>query len=379
MRERLVCLRVETVAHVTGIKLGRLRAIEDGADPTVLELERLAEIYGVDVETLWEMPISLSPGDGVTVLTSVEEFRDVDDVTRVRILRAATAARDLVTLRRRSGDPLPPLPTLPTPNPQDSPYRQGASLAVALRMHLGLGVHPIASLRDLVAERLPGVAVIGCDLGARGPAGLGFADTHRGPAVVLNTRGKNENPAVRRFSLAHELCHLLSDWDRAEPLVSISGYLTDQGLDRERRANGFAARFLCPETVVHRLRHVRDEDAARVLIDEYGMHYGAARLYLRNEANVHLPEQPPTALRPFIEPDAGMSQREAMRGVEGFPLAEVPMERRGVVGETVMRAWSRGLIPRDAAARFLGVTPVAEIERVADFFDTDIPEAAVAS
>ncbi|MBK6533137.1 MAG: ImmA/IrrE family metallo-endopeptidase [Deltaproteobacteria bacterium] len=194
----------------------------------------------------------------------------------------------------------------------------------------------------------------------RGPAGLGFADTHRGPAVVLNTRGKNENPAVRRFSLAHELC-LLSDWDRAEPLVSISGYLTDQGLDRERRANGFAARFLCPETVVHRLRHVRDEDAARVLIDEYGMHYGAARLYLRNEANVHLPEQPPTALRPFIEPDAGMSQREAMRGVEGFPLAEVPMERRGVVGETVMRAWSRGLIPR-TAARFLGVTPVAEIE-----------------
>ena len=37
MRESLFCVRVETVAHVTGIKLGRLHAIEDGADPTVLE------------------------------------------------------------------------------------------------------------------------------------------------------------------------------------------------------------------------------------------------------------------------------------------------------------------------------------------------------
>ncbi|MBK6533136.1 MAG: helix-turn-helix transcriptional regulator [Deltaproteobacteria bacterium] len=129
-------MRVETVAHVTGIKLGRLRAIEDGADPTVLELEQLAETYGVDVETLWEMPISLSPGDGVTVLTSVDEFRDVDDVTRVRILRAATAARDLVTLRRRSGDPLP-APNLADAEPPGQPVSSGRWPRGRLRVHLG--------------------------------------------------------------------------------------------------------------------------------------------------------------------------------------------------------------------------------------------------
>lgn len=374
LRERLVNLRPATVAGFAGITQARLHEIEAGSDPSVFEIERLATVYGVDADALWDEPIHIASADAFGVLTSLDEFREVSDMTRAKILRAASAARDLITLRRLLGDTFDPLPKLPSHDPTLKPYQQGADLAHAFRVALGLGAGPILSLRDLVATRLPALAVINADLGRDGPAGLGFADDIRGPAVVMNLRGKNENAAVRRFSLAHELCHLLVDWNRAAPLASISGYLSDTALEREQRANGFATRLLCPETVVQRLRMRQDEDAARVLVEEYKLHYQAARLCLLKEAQIHLPKEPPAAVRPFLGSDASLERDETPRAVVDFPLGEVPFERRGVLAEAALRAWARGLIPRDACARFLGVTPGSEIERVADFFGEDLPQ-----
>lgn len=373
LRERLMGFRLDTVATLTGIAPTRLEAIEGGEAASVLELELLADAYGVDSDLLWDDPIVVPAGHGAYALASLEEFRELGDMTRARVVRAANAARVLVFLRRRLHiDPLA-LPRLPTSDPRDEPYRQGAILAQALRTQLGLGVGAIASLRDLVATKLSGVAVLGADLGRLGPAGLGFADASRGPTVVLNLRGKNENAAVRRFSLAHELCHLFADWNHVEPLVSISGYMSETGLAREQRANGFAVRFLCPESVIHRLRAIREDDAVRFLMDEYKLPYRAARLYLRNEAGIHLPEVGPGAL-----PDPSLEALETLPAVHDFPLPEVPFERRGPLAEFAVRAWCRGVIPRDACARYLGVTPGAAIERVADFFDEDPSDEALA-
>ena len=369
LREQLLGLRVETVVEATGIAADRLRAVEAGASPSVLELELLGDVYGVDADALYDHPIVLPQGSGIGALASLDEFQDVGQLTRVRIVRAANAARDLVALRRLVGDETAALPRLSAPDPKQSPYEQGAILAHELRKLLDLGVGPIASMRDLVSELLPGVAVLHADLGHMGPAGLAFADGTRGPAVVLNLRGKNENAAVRRFSLAHELCHLLVDWNDVEPLASISGYLSDTGLEREQRANGFAVRFLCPETVIHRLRQVHEDEALRVVIDEYKLHYQAARLYLRNEANLHLPERRPSHL-----PDPSLEAVETPRALADFPLLEVPPERRGVLAETAVRAWSLGKLSRDGFAEQLRITPVAELERVADYFGIDVPE-----
>jgi hypothetical protein len=61
------------------------------------------------------MPIVLNPGDGVNALASLDEFRDIDDLGRARILRASAAARELVTLRRRLGEAAPELLQLPAP------------------------------------------------------------------------------------------------------------------------------------------------------------------------------------------------------------------------------------------------------------------------
>jgi Zn-dependent peptidase ImmA (M78 family)/transcriptional regulator with XRE-family HTH domain len=374
LRERLLGVRLEAAAAAS-IDVARLTRIEAGEEPSVLELERLADTYGLDADLLFDETIVLRHGDAVAALASQAEFRDLGHVIRLRVVQAANAARDVVQLRKRLGEPATALPRLTPPNPQSTPYRQGADLAHELRRLLGLGVEPIPSMRDLLAEKLPALAVLAADLGGGNLAGLAFADATRGPAIALNVRGRNENVGVRRFSLAHELCHLLADWDRTEPLASISGFLKPDALEREQRANGFAARFLCPESVVHRLRDARDEDALRILMDEYGLHYGAARLYLFNEANIHLPEQAPNHL-----PDPALEQREQLRAVDDFPLAAVALERRGILAELAARAWSRGLMHRDVFAGYLGVTAGAALERVAGYFDLDPPlEDALAS
>jgi Zn-dependent peptidase ImmA (M78 family) len=386
LRERLLGYRFESVVRLTGLDRDRLRAIEEqGAAPTVFETEVFARVYGVDADLLADEPIRLAPGDAVQLLASLDEFRVVDDMTRARIVAAANAARDLVRLRRMesSDDPrtrlLREMPRPPRPKRSLPPYRQGAQLAVSLRAKLGLGTRAIASLRDLVAQAFPSLGLLYADFGPDGPAGVSFVDQLRGPAVVLNLRGKNANPCVRRFSLAHEICHLLVDWTGQESLAVVSGYLTDSGLEREQRANAFAIRLLCPETA---LRHLSPRGApvaaARKLLSEYGLSYAAARLHLRNQGGGELPAAPPPELV-GIGTEPVWVQAEEPLGVGSFPLPAVPPERRTAVAQTAARLYSSGQIGRDQFAEEMGVTPMEDVERVLDFLALDAPQESPAS
>jgi Zn-dependent peptidase ImmA (M78 family) len=371
IRTRLVKLSVATAAQEAGLSVERLRAIEHGSAASVLEIERLGAVYGVDPDALWDDTVTIADDDGVVVLTRLDEFAEVSEHTRVRILRAANAARDLLSVRSLLDDNMTPARLSA---PADVPYAEGAEIAKQLRRQLGLGVGPIHSVRDLVATSFPWIGLMYARLGSvNTPAGLSFVDSTRGPAIVLNLDGKNANPLVRRVSLAHELCHMLVDAHQGSSLAMISGFLSDTGLAREQRANGFAVRLLCPETVVQRLSQVREEDAARVLIEEYGMPYAAARLYLHNEAKTYLPANPPEALGPSLEPRAEVLDAEAPRGTADFPLTEVPVERRGVLAHAASRAYAAGLLARDAYARMLGVTPAASVESVLGYFELDVP------
>lgn len=377
VREKLLGYRFDTVVRLAPIAPERLEAIERGEAPTFLEVERLARLYGLDAETLCQEPVKLSSGDGVAALTSLEEFREVDDLTRSRIVAAASAAKDLINLYRIAGTEnvraefLRERPRLSARDHRDQPHRQGAALARQLRKHLKLGTKPIPSLRDLMAAAFPALTVLRADLGRDGPAGLGFVDALRGPVIVLNTRGKNENPCVRRFSLAHELCHLLVDWNGREPLASISGYFNERDLERERRANAFAVRFLCPPQIVEQLDEDNEQKLQEVLA-RYGLPYAAWRLYLRNERGIELPKRPPASMLPLR--DASWADAEAPLEIESFPLQEVPTERRTRIAELAARLHSEGKIGRDELAEMLGVTPAAEVERVLDYFAFDLPD-----
>jgi len=76
------------------------------------------------------------------------------------------------------------------------------------------------------------------------------------PVVAFNRSSKhNESDPGLRFTLAHELCHLLFDEEEGVPLAVASGPWAPASI--EKRANAFAAMFLMPE------------NACRTLLDRY--------------------------------------------------------------------------------------------------------------
>jgi Zn-dependent peptidase ImmA (M78 family)/transcriptional regulator with XRE-family HTH domain len=385
IREKLLGYTREAAARMSHISVERLTRIEDKGDaPTVFEADALSRIYGIDADRLADDPIQLAKGDGVVTLASLDEFRALDDVTRMRSVAAANAARDLASLRHLETNEdgrdrfRRETPGLDAPK-KLLPYQQGAKCAAELRNKLKLGNAPISSMRDFVAERFPSISVLYAELGGAGPAGLTFLDHLRGPTIVLNLEGKNKNPCVRRFSLAHELCHLFLDWNRLEPVATISGYLNENQLEVEQRANAFAVRLICPQKVIQGLvakdATLSDPETARVLAS-YGLPYGAIRLYLRNEGQVELPENPGPAFT-ILGTEARWVAHEEPTGIEGFPLDEVKPERRTEVARVAARLYSVGRIRRDQFADALGITPAADLESVLDFFTLNVPSEDV--
>lgn len=373
VRERFLGYRPDTVARIAGISIERLEQIEtDQAPATVFELEELCRIYGIDYELLLDRPIRLGPNDVVGAFASLDEFHEIGDLQRFRIIETANAAKELRSLETLLD--LPPAADVRRIafSKESPPYRQGAQVAAKLREHLGLPAGPIPSIRDFVRESFPQVRVFYAELGRDDPAGVSFADEHTGPVVVLNLIGKNKNPAVRRFSLAHELGHLLMDHPRGKPVAILSGYQTESGLAIERRANAFAIRLLCPPGQLASLAE-EGVEAAKTLMQDYGMHYAAARLYLRNERKGLLPEQMPQSLvGSWI--DQRWEAAERPDGLFDFPIERVPPERRTYLAAVASQAYSRGKISRNQFADLLRVPPTEEVEQILDFFVLAPPE-----
>lgn len=71
-----------------------------------------------------------------------------------------------------------------------------------------------------------------------------FGPTQR-PSIFFNGRTRwVQNPGARRFTLAHELCHLLLDREHGDELAIATGPWAPLAV--EQRANAFAAAFLMP-------------------------------------------------------------------------------------------------------------------------------------
>lgn len=370
-RERHVRFPIEFVARKTGLDVARLHAIEKGDAASVYELDRLAALYGIDdADQLAEEPIRLSEGDSLTVLALHTEFQETSNESRAAILRAGQAARDVVALRQLvEASVARPALRPPVPRKGATAFDVGKERAKYLREKLEFGTQPIASMRDLVRDHFPGFVVLYAHL-AEDVSGLAFGDSTRGPTIVLNLDGKNTNPLVRRFSLAHELAHLLFDWNRQAAFGQLSGFKEPLSLETEQRANAFAMRFLCPEGSLKVL--AKQPDPTLVLAAKWGVHFEAARLYLSKAAMLEVPSDPSAAV---LNAHARRSWLEAEDPeLTGFPLDQTPPERRSIVAQLAAKAYSRGSISRDRFARYLGTTPAADVEMVLDFYSLDRPE-----
>lgn len=134
----------------------------------------------------------------------------------------------------------------PPLDPGLTPYEQAYALADWLRSTLDLSPgEPVFPERLLSTWGIP---VEEIDIAAPIDAAAVWGH-RRGPCILLNrsdySRAASENGY--RTTLAHEICHLLVDRQRALPVVEVlGGQLSSRA---EQRANAFAAELLLPRAV----------------------------------------------------------------------------------------------------------------------------------
>ncbi len=289
LSQRELAARIAGANRVDGMDPSALSRIESGRRRVAShELAELADVLGATVDDLLgtrERSAALTLAARVTQV-SPADYRSVADRAR-QILEAD----DLLSRVAPPGAPLsmPAIPHQDVPTTKDG----GRELAERTRESLGLGDGPIGDLTALIEEHL-GAHVLVEPL----PAGVhGFcavspsADGHPAAAVII-VNG-DDISGRRRFTLAHELCHLLT----GDPVdVEVLSGQTEKA-PAEHRADAFAAHFLAPDEGVRRavgdLRF--DEGLVRRLSRLFGMSHqamtrrleevGLVRFLSRDEAN----------------------------------------------------------------------------------------------
>lgn len=147
------------------------------------------------------------------------------------------------------------------------PYAHGYELAYQAREALGIG-HQVAFVDvEAFLEEL-GVAIHDIALETNSVRGVAIAGIAFGPAILVNENSTfNADKRGRRFTLAHEFCHILYDRANARRLSHISGPWAAARI--EKRANAFAAMFLAtphaleralgPGEIRHQFKHLSEK------------------------------------------------------------------------------------------------------------------------
>lgn len=126
-------------------------------------------------------------------------------------------------------------------------YEQGNRLADLVLSELEVDEERPVDVRSIIDHL--GIRISEIELSDRGIRGISLAGSGHRPACFINNQyhfGRTEQ--IKRFTLAHELCHLLFDRWRARQLAVASGPWAPVNI--ERRANAFAAAFLMPRPLL---------------------------------------------------------------------------------------------------------------------------------
>jgi Zn-dependent peptidase ImmA (M78 family)/transcriptional regulator with XRE-family HTH domain len=239
-RER-VGLTQEEVARELGISRTAVALFEAGKRKVSgLELARLAFLYGRTPGDFFAQDLT---GDGVAVLLRALPATETAEDIRDGIRRGMALAREVLNLEEllevERAPTACPCYKVPVPRSSSEALEQGNLLAHQERRRLDLGSAPVPDIGEVLERQ----RVVVLEL--RLPDSLsGFTvrfEGERGVAVAVNLAHSAER---RRFSLAHEYCHVLADHD----LPGVVSREEEEERDlREVRANAFAAAFLMPE------------------------------------------------------------------------------------------------------------------------------------
>ena len=133
-------------------------------------------------------------------------------------------------------------------HPLGVPYRDGHRFADELLEDIAPPDSDFIDVRAM-CSRL-GIDLQETDLETDSIRGVAIAGDGFSPLIVVNlTHYFNQNESGKRFTIAHELCHVLFDRTRARRIThASSGRWAAQGV--EQRANAFAAYLLMPRSLI---------------------------------------------------------------------------------------------------------------------------------
>lgn len=143
-------------------------------------------------------------------------------------------------------------------SPGQTPYEEGYDLADDILEKLD--IHEDASFVDIytILRKLE-IHIEEKVLKTDSIRGVAIAGDGYRPSIFINeTSNYNRSEEGRRFTLAHEFCHILFDRSRAKRIAHTSGAWAQPGV--EKRANAFAAMFLMPRDAVRRCINDKDPD-----------------------------------------------------------------------------------------------------------------------
>jgi Zn-dependent peptidase ImmA (M78 family) len=209
--------------------------------------------------------------------------------------------------------------------------------------------------------------VIQADLGNRIAGATVESAGHR--AIVVNLVGRNQNPFVRRSTLAHELCHLLFDPQQKLRSLRVDEYTEldereDQLVDPvEQRANAFSVQLLAPQSSALQLYKAAADDQLSRVMDHFGVSFTAARYQVWNALERAVPLDSIWASKSRPEAD--------WEGREGYTTTYHPIRsladhpsRAGRFSAVVLRAAESGVVSWDTASEWLFCSEL-ELKRAA--------------
>ena len=140
--------------------------------------------------------------------------------------------------------------SLPGETNHHNPWAEGYQLAEEWREACGISIYENTNLDNHLTSL--GVTIQNVELSDKSTSGAAIFLQDRAPLILLNTlcarhcdsEGR-EFYSGRRFTLAHELCHLLIDQEEGADLALLSGPWAPKSV--EQRANAFAAALLMPD------------------------------------------------------------------------------------------------------------------------------------
>ena len=124
-----------------------------------------------------------------------------------------------------------------------SPWHSGYSYAQDVLDEVDPDPNSTMTKLEAILRNL-GVTVKEVRLGEEGPRGVALAGEELRPTILVNLDNLNNVARGKRFTLAHELCHILFDQSQARSLAHCSTPWAPPSV--EQRANAFAAMLLMP-------------------------------------------------------------------------------------------------------------------------------------